>query len=402
MKISNLKQILLNNSLLLFAILPLIPEKIKGFPVIFFLLISFLFYKKEKICWTKFIINSSLFFIFIITLLYTTNFSYALKKLETSLSILVLPFCFYVLNPSLKLNENIKYRFYKIFIISVTIYCTILLMFTFFDTETLYYKNWYTNKIRNVSTTISFIGEHPIYSSMYIALSILFYVGLLKNKKFKKNTELIIFSSFIFINLLVFILLMSKGSVIFLAITMMIFLLFDKTFKKHRLKLFGIIIASIIALLISNRRMNELINTETYKNININFSTSIRVGIYKCSIETIKSNWILGYGVGDSQNALNLCYKSLNKYLYKEEYNSHNQYLDIFLKTGVLGFIAFLFFIFFNIKNAFLKKDYIYISVLIFFCFNFLIENILVRQSGIILFYFLICFFDKLEKIDNL
>ena len=47
----------------------------------------------------------------------------------------------------------------------------------------------------------------------------------------------------------------------------------------------------------------------------------------------------------------------------------------------------------FNIKNAFKSKDIVYVLVLTLFFFMMMIENVLERQNGVLLFSFLINFF---------
>ncbi|MEM6865525.1 MAG: hypothetical protein AAF575_10085, partial [Bacteroidota bacterium] len=71
----------------------------KGLPVILLLLAAIIFPVKGKPIWKRFFINSSLYLIFVLSLLYTSNFDYALQKLETGLSILVLPMVFHILAP---------------------------------------------------------------------------------------------------------------------------------------------------------------------------------------------------------------------------------------------------------------------------------------------------------------
>jgi O-antigen ligase len=76
--------------------------------------------------------------------------------------------------------------------------------------------------------------------------------------------------------------------------------------------------------------------------------------------------------------------------LPKRKFNSHNQYLFICLNSGLVGLSIFLFFVFYVFKTAFLKRDYFLLGILVFFLVAFLFENVLSRQSGVILFSFLI------------
>ena len=43
------KQKILNFGVLLFAIFPVLPNKIKGLPIVFLVLVSFIYFKKTKI-----------------------------------------------------------------------------------------------------------------------------------------------------------------------------------------------------------------------------------------------------------------------------------------------------------------------------------------------------------------
>ncbi len=139
--------------------------------------------------------------------------------------------------------------------------------------------------------------------------------------------------------------------------------------------------------------MQEVINIKTYESFNPKLSTSIRLGVYKCCYKIIKRSYLFGYGIGDAQRELNLCYANESDILLMNKFNSHNQYLDILIKTGLFGFMFFLFFISFNLKAAFNSENEILFSIIPFYLLVFLTENILSRQSGVILFFFLICFF---------
>jgi O-antigen ligase len=147
--------------------------------------------------------------------------------------------------------------------------------------------------------------------------------------------------------------------------------------------------------------MNELINIDTYKTVNTNYSTGLRVGIYKCVYGLAKDNWIFGYGPGNTQEVLNECYASNSSVLLDKIYNSHNQYLDVLLKTGIFGLLMFLSFLIINYVKAKENKNFIVTYILIFYCIIFIIENILLRQSGIILFYFFITFFNKVDSLKH-
>ncbi|MDB4204900.1 O-antigen ligase family protein [Polaribacter sp.] len=122
-------------------------------------------------------------------------------------------------------------------------------------------------------------------------------------------------------------------------------------------------------------------------------STQTRKEIYNCSFKLLKSNWIYGYGFGDVNDKLIICYSHVSKYLVDGEFNSHNQYLSILLGCGVFGLFTTLLFLYFNYEIFKLEKHYFFISVLLFYSIIMFVENILERQSGVILFSFFINLF---------
>ena len=263
------------------------------------------------------------------------------------------------------------------------------------DTTTNYYSDWYTNKFRVIVTEMPFIGQHPIYASIFLSISVIFFVELIKNNSIKTKYVYILFTS---VNVLLLLMIMSKGVVLGLLLSVFIGLL--KNFRKSKFIIISLICV-VISLLVFNRRVKEIFKAEMYSEINENFSTSIRVGIYKCAIKVIGEEFILGYGIGDSQRALNLCYSNYSNVLLKNRYNSHNQYLDIFIKTGFFGFFIFLYFLYMNFSKACKNENKLMIILLIFYCVLFLTENILIRQSGVILFFFLLSFLSSINKTNS-
>ncbi|MFK5971666.1 MAG: O-antigen ligase family protein [Flavobacteriaceae bacterium] len=367
----------------------------KGLPVILLLVVAGALYKKNKIAWRPLLINSSLYLTYVITLLYTDNFKYSVDKLETGLSILILPVIFFVFLPEFKIRPSLRTNFFKLFIISTAIFSITVIVWVLIDDTTVYYKDWYSNKFRTIIKNIYLIGQHPIYASIFISLSVILFLELLKEKELKSFFKLSLFSLLTLVNISLLLMLLSKGIVIALMIVIAFFIAKDPKVKSYKKLIFTSFFAGIIALFIFNRRMSELLMKETFLEVNPNFSTSIRVGVYKCTLKLIKEEWVFGYGVGDSQDALNGCYALENKLLLKGEYNTHSQYLDIVLKTGIFGLIIFLLFLSSNILKARKNNNHLAISIILFYVIAFLTENILARQSGVILFYFLVLFLNN-------
>jgi O-antigen ligase len=365
----------------------LIPNSIKGLPVILLFIVVLFSNIKKTTNWKWLLINSSLFLLYLFSLAYTANFNIALRKLETGLSILIIPIIFYGFLAQYSFEQSLKTKFFKIFILASFCFSVICLAFISIDNSTIYYSDWYTDKFRSIIIEIPLIGQHPIYASIFLSLSVLFYTELIKIYSFKIKYRNI-YIVFILTNIVLLLMLASKGVILSLFLVSFV----DAIRKKKNFKIVVVIIFITISFLAFNRRVKEIFKAETYTEINENFSTSIRIGIYKCALKVISKELILGYGIGDSQEALNLCYANESNVLLKNRYNSHNQYLDIIIKTGIFGLLFFILFIYWNFNKAIKNRNRLVVSILGFYFILFFTENILVRQSGVILFFFLITF----------
>jgi O-antigen ligase len=151
----------------------------------------------------------------------------------------------------------------------------------------------------------------------------------------------------------------------------------------------------------SSKRFKELYKKENYSNVLEFNSTSLRFGIYNCAIQKIKESPIFGYGLGDVQDELTKCYEEKSELLTEIVYNSHNQYLSFFLSSGVFGFLTLLFTMFSILTTAFKRKNIILMSITLFFIIIMMFENILERQSGVIMFSFYICLFSLYRFTDK-
>tara|TARA_B100000795_G_scaffold267108_1_gene251362 strand:+ start:1623 stop:2858 length:1236 start_codon:yes stop_codon:yes gene_type:complete len=393
------KQKILNFAVLLFAIFPVLPNKIKGLPVVFLVLVSLIYFKRIKINFRFFLLNTSLYIIYLLA--FFSNHKGAIGSLlETSSSMLFLPLVFNVLISHVRFDQRVRLKFYNLFITSTFLFAILILSNVLLDDATIYYSNWYTNKARTIIENSIFIGQHPIYASVFFGMSILFAVDILKNTENKISNKLFYYGA-VFFNLFLLLFFLSKGVVLALLITLFAVFFTNAKWTKKRIAFLLISVFLISCLFTFNRRMNELINIDTYKTVNTNYSTGLRVGIYKCVYGLAKDNWILGYGPGNTQEVLNDCYALDSPVLLKKIYNSHNQYLDVLLKTGIFGLLVFLSFLIINYVKAKENKNFIVTYILIFYCIIFLIENILLRQSGVILFYFFLTFFNKVDSLKH-
>ena len=377
----------------LYGTYPLIPERYESFLPISLLLVSTFFYfktPKKEALFRPFLILSSLFFIYIISFAFSSNLTYGLKKIETSLSLIVAPMCYFLLLRKYPVNfEIVKTVFQKVFFTANIVYASLsLYLMQFYKSpKFLFYDSSF---IRSAVNDIPFVGEHPMYISIFFSLGIMCGLSLISDSR-KPLCKLFLLSGVLFMAGTL-IAIMSKGIIIAL-----ISAVFSTCFLwlkgRGKIKIIMALIAILLLILLipkQNNRFYELIDKQSFEKIDLNNSTNVRFHIFKASVQLIKESPIFGYGIGDAQNELDKKYISMGLNLPKGKFNSHNQYLFICLNSGLVGLIIFLSSMAYIIAVASLKKDYFFFGVVLFFLVAFLFENILSRQSGVILFSFLI------------
>jgi len=190
--------------------------------------------------------------------------------------------------------------------------------------------------------------------------------------------------------------LMRKGPIIYLLIPFYLLLANYVKIKKTIIIVLVTLIAIIFSVKIIPKYQNENRFEELTSNtINENpeSSISIRYRIYQCVFEKIIEHPFLGYGLGSVKNHLDLCYIDKNIDLSKKNYNSHNQFLSVVLTAGIIGLIIFLISIYKIYRLLLQRKSVLGIAILTFFLFNFLTENVIEREHGVIIYSFLLSFF---------
>ena len=278
---------------LLFGLFPLLPSKLKGLPVVLILAMAIYYFNKNKFKnfdFKSFLFLSSLFIINIFSLLNT--FSFPVKNIETILSLILIPLAFSSFSAFIFLKQR------RIFIISFILASFVLAichLIYFFSIGLFSEGVLKVNSFRIAVSEIPIINDHPIYISCFLSIALLFLLKIGKGESKKKQIFLFIFSLLIIFDLF---LMSSKGVLIALFCSIFIYLFI--VFKSLKIRvislglLFIFFITSIFYFPTLERRFRELKIKSTYTIVDSNNSSSIRFGIYKCAIKTIKENPIFG------------------------------------------------------------------------------------------------------------
>jgi O-antigen ligase len=254
--------------------------------------------------------------------------------------------------------------------------------------------------------SLGFLFEkQAVYLAMYVNFAVVIFLWHLQEKFFRKTTvrnlavlAVIFLTGFVYLlacrTALLLLLLVIGASLIYLiyrrkqyltgAILILGLLLSGalvyKTFPKAASRLLFVTQANYTYE--SNGPADHFNGEHTSENWN---SVNTRLAIWSCSREVIREHWLMGTGIGDSEDALIGEYgKRHFEFAIKYRLNSHNQYLDAVLSFGIVGFLVFITGVFFfPLKKALKKKD----KVLLFFMLSLgiymLTEVMFSRNQGL-------------------
>lgn len=119
-----------------------------------------------------------------------------------------------------------------------------------------------------------------------------------------------------------------------------------------------------------------------------------RVEFLKAGIKLLKDNWLFGVGVGDLHQAFKNTYKAQHSKLLEEnQHITHNQFLTTWIAGGLLCFLSFCLWWVVQLKVAFQKNAWEWLSFLVITLLSFCIEDTLQTQAGVTFVAFFFAFF---------
>ncbi len=405
-----------------FGLLPLMPNALTALLPLNLFAASAAWYiqtPKVKIDWQAFCISASLFLAYACSLSYSADLEYAIKRLGPAAWIVTFPVVFQLFLAGYRIDAKIPLRVLSIFTASTLAYLVIFgLYLTQVDRPENPYLDFPTaNFFRNALTEIPLIDRHPIYLSVFLSISILFTAYRItfgKNRSKNRRYFQLLSLAALFIGLIA---IQGKGALIYLSLAFPL-LLFGSPAQRKSLLIYYVSALAVLFILMavnpdSNNRFKELLTRGTYveQEIDPYNSSQMRMAIWSTATACIREAPLLGYGIGDVQQVLNEKYKAVSPVLLEKQYNSHNQFLGIWLGTGIIGLSLFLIFLVYTLRAIWRSGEYLWFSVLFFLALNLFTENLIDRQLGALTFFFLFNLFlaarprkpflTKTAEIDN-
>ncbi|WP_417612799.1 glycosyltransferase [Owenweeksia hongkongensis] len=387
-------------SFFLFCSFPLLIDlHLKGAVAITFLILQLFVLTQKKAnsysseMWLPAVLTLPFLF-YVISLTYSDDVATGYKYVERTVLLIMLPWLLYLNRGTISaFSFRNTLRFFVLITILLTIYSLGSLFWrgTFqnaYSAGDAYY--WIRTELELVS------GLHPTYFSLILALGLFTTLHEIKQKTLASKK---IIWSYLVVIVLLFGLLVASSKMILMSTFIGAIIIYSEGLSLKAIALrFGLIASVILVLTITVRPLRERVETLFYAatepGVEQNNPDSLRKGIYKSTNEAISENIWFGTGIGDYQNALSEKYKKYGYTVARDRvFNTHNQYLQIWLSVGILPLFLFVLSIVAQFFVAYVSKNYLHIAFVVMMSLSFLTENILARQDGIFFYSFFSVFF---------
>jgi len=338
-----------------------------------------------------------LYAVIAISLLYTTDIKAGLFDLEVKFSLLFFPVLMSFTNDfiSEKKRFNNVLSAFVLGTFTITIVCLIIAFYRCFTI-------FFTVDFFTYTYLASF--HHPTYFAMFINLSVTVLLSRLierwRELNLKKKTGI----SVLIIYFISFILMLNSKAGILVLFLNFIGIIFYYTLIRKKIYVFVLLIAAVSACSFLVVRMVPFVNyrfqemSSSLNNIkainkNPDNDSEQRLLIWKYSLQIISDTWPTGVGAGDVRPSLNKTYLD-NGFArgFEKNLNCHNQFLQIFVSTGIIGFLLLILLLGSMLIISIKNRNIVLFSFFIIITGNMLTESILETQAGTVFFGFFVAF----------
>ena len=238
---------------------------------------------------------------------------------------------------------------------------------------------------------------------LYLGLLCVISLILVMDRFFKMNKKVFLFLAIIFGS---FVFLISARIAIITTVIVLLYYVQLKMYKKYKLlTLLSLVLFTFLFFLKSPNLSKRILDTEYKTNSSIFeriLTQEPRYLIWKYSYSVLNKNQLLfGHGFKGVKIQLLKKYEEiddLNKrnWFIQEQFNSHNQYLDILLTQGIIGLALFLIFLYYLYKESLFSDTnfLLFLTLAIFLT----IYNNFYRLIGVFIFAIIFCIIVRSKK----
>jgi O-antigen ligase len=342
------------------------------------------------------ILLQSVFWITALSTIYTLNRPEAFSQLGRHIPILLFPVLF-----GLSPFDFRRYR--PQLLLGFSLVCTAIVGYLYLDA--LYTIRFYGLPLKAILSS-SFtnhnfsdpIGIHATFFSLQLAISLVCLLSILLKEPDRKRQ---LFYAICVCMLSAGLMQLSSKAVFFAVflvvnIAVPVFLLQGNVRRK-----FIWITGSISVLIIGAILTLGFLKTRYISNFKYDMELTSknalldsRLDRWSTSFELIKQKPIIGYGAGSELALLHESFYAKKYYSsFINHLNTHNEYLSFWLKSGIIGLLAYLVTLGFGFKQALKRKDLLFFTFMLLVAFVSFSENLLDVDKGVIFYAFFFSFF---------
>lgn len=392
---------------------------VNGIAVGLFAMVVLLTFKKQNFKVDNSLVLPILLYILMAaSIFWTKDIDATSRAISKVLPLLIVPLCFMVMPKFSEAQKQKLINYYGIGILIFTLFYLIKASLKFLvtkDTAVFFYHELVTEDV------------NAIHVSVYVTLAFFCFY-----RKANKN----IFDKIAMCVLAGFILLLSSKNIILVFILLVLFyelFYFRATQKIKWITIIMILLLSgtvIFSSKIRDRFLIEFQSNQEEGTINQDFGNGIKVynvsvqqawskekfqpneyfagtafRVYQIRIfkEMLEEDGIFftGYGLNASDFRIEEKGIEHNIFLGNEKHegyqkkNFHNQYIQIFAETGVIGLLLLLLIVIVNLRKAINTKDFVHFCFAVLMISLFLTESFLARQRGVVFFTAIYCLFNS-------
>ena len=343
--------------------------------------------RNSKIFW----VLISLFLLHLLGLLYSSNFTYALKDLKIKLPIFFLPIVF-IASPLLSVKE---FRSILKVLLITALLSSIYGLY--------YYLRYFQVTFFELREMSQFISHIRLSLLNTIAAFAAFYLLAKNNWRKFSYTNLYYLMAGIWLFIFNGIMGARMGLVVFFILLLLGSIFLVIRYKKIWLAavLLGLMIAlpilSYLTLPSIKMRTHEVVyELQSYQLHQDPNGKSIaqRFVYWNIAWDIFKTAPLIGIGTGDVADAFNSYYLAHPNLLQQQyQHRAHNQWLTILLTFGILGVLLFMLVVFYPLFYKRKYLDYFYIVFFIAFSLSMLTEDTLETQAGVTFYALFNCLF---------
>jgi O-antigen ligase len=340
-----------------------------------------------------------LFLLQVISLLYTNDINKGLSNIRIKAGLFIIPLMICLSSYLQKSTLKKLLSQYCLLLLAGSFYCLFI--------SFLNYQKSGNNYTFFYHSLVSPLSQHAVYFSLLVMIGLIFLMenigyGNTFYPVWVHRSQVVYFSGFLF--------LLSSKLVISFYIIYLIYWSVCKLKKRKTILFFFSITALAVVLIFVTKnpishRFSEIVSgnvkivaQDSFKQSDYFNGLQFRLLQWKFVPEILTENksWWIGVSAGDAQHLLNEKY--ISKHMYSGDpvrgsrgylvYNTHNQFLQTLLQTGIIGLIVLLAFCFFLIKLTVQLKTRINSAVVLLLMIWLFTEAAFETQYGILIFTF--------------